>query len=100
MQTLDEVQLLLAVQDESLTRTNSALQSFSGDVNARLVTKVITCKICMKSGCMDVCMNDPCLQNDITVLMIAAHDGCTEIASALLEKGAEMNKQDVRLPHA
>ena len=40
-QTLDEVQLLLAVMDESVDRTNLVLESFAGDVNAQLVAKVI-----------------------------------------------------------
>lgn len=35
------------------------------------------------------------LQNDMTLLMIAARDGNSDIVSALLEHGADVDKQDV-----
>jgi hypothetical protein len=92
VQTLDEVQLLLAVMDESVDRTNLVLESYSGDVNTQLVAKVHRWKI---RFCWHNLWHNNLMQNDMTMLMITAHDGCVEIASALLQSGAEVNKQDV-----
>ena len=38
------------------------------------------------------------LQNDITLTMIAAHGGSTEIVTALLQHGAQIDMQDVNIP--
>ena len=37
------------------------------------------------------------LQMERTLLMIAAHGGCSEIVSILIKYGADVNQQDVRI---